>query len=137
MRALIAEDNFTNRRILSRFIQDMFDVDIAADGVEAVEAFKIAYEEGLPYDVIFMDVMMPGKDGLSVVRELREYEAKKGIMGLDGVKVIITSALEGSKDILKAFKAGCEAYIVKPYSRYQIMDKLTELGVAFNKIEKS
>ncbi|HED09506.1 MAG TPA: response regulator [Caldithrix abyssi] len=128
MRALIVEDNFTNRKILQRFLKDISETDIAVDGVEAVAAFKTALDEKAPYDVIFLDIMMPNKDGMEVLREIRQYEQELGIMGLDGVKVIMTSALEGNHDILNAFKAGCEAYIVKPYTRSDINSKLAELG---------
>ncbi len=128
MRALIVEDNFTNRKILQRFLKDISEVDIAVDGVEAVTAFKSAMDENTPYDVVFLDIMMPNKDGMEVLREIRDYEQQHGILGLDGVKVIITSSLEGNYDILNAFKAGCEAYIVKPYTRRDINSKLAELG---------
>ncbi|RMH65000.1 MAG: response regulator [Calditrichaeota bacterium] len=133
MRALIVEDNFTNRKILNRFVEEYFEVDIAANGNEACEAFYQAHQEGQPYSVIFLDVMMPEKDGLTVVEEIRAFEAQQGIRGLDGVKIIITSALEGSKDILNAFKAGCEAYIVKPFSRSEINARLEELGIVFQR----
>lgn len=128
MRALIVEDNFTNRKILQRFLEDKFETDIAVDGLEAVAAFQEALSEGKPYNVIFLDIMMPNKDGMEVLRDIREYEEKRGIMGLDGVKIIMTSSLEGNHDILNAFKAGCEAYIVKPYNKQQIEARLAELG---------
>ncbi len=128
MRALIVEDNFTNRKILQRFLKDISETDIAVDGLEAVTAFKSALDDDIPYDVIFLDIMMPHKDGMQVLREIRQYEQEHGINGLDGVKVIMTSALEGNHDILNAFKAGCEAYIVKPYTRRDINMKLAELG---------
>jgi len=73
--------------------------------------------------------MMPKKDGQQVLKEIRAYEEERDVVGLDGVKIIMTTALDDSKSVLNAFKAGCEGYIVKPYNRQKIYGKLEELGL--------
>ncbi len=129
MKALIVEDDSTSRKILERFLNDIFKTDIAIDGEEACMAFKQAFTGDDKYDVVFLDIMMPKKDGLEVLDELRKFEEKNGVLGLDGVKIIMTSALDDSRNILNAFKGGCEGYIVKPYSKKNIYDKIEELGL--------
>jgi len=129
MKALVVEDNFTSRKVLVHMLADLMEYDIAVNGDEAVVAFKDAYDANKPYDVIFLDIMMPGKDGMAVLSEIRGYENEHGINGLDGVKIIITSGLDDSQSILDAFKSGCEGYIVKPYHKEEIVAKMEELNI--------
>ena len=50
MKTLIVEDDFTSRRLLQRFLAPFSDCDVAVNGKEAVEAFRLALEAGQPYD---------------------------------------------------------------------------------------
>ncbi|KAA3617635.1 MAG: response regulator [Calditrichaeota bacterium] len=129
MKALVVEDDFTSRKVLQKLLIENFETDIAVDGEEAWIAFKQAFTNNEKYDVIFLDIMMPKKDGLQLLIEIRQFEEENGVLGLDGVKVIMTTALDDSKNVLNAFKAGCEGYVVKPYNRQKIYDKLEELGL--------
>ncbi|MCB0283023.1 MAG: response regulator [Calditrichaeota bacterium] len=129
MKALVVEDDFLSRKILLKFLTPYFDCDVATDGDEALEAFKYAFNNNDKYDAVFLDIMMPKKNGLEVLQEIREFEHDKDIMGLDGAKIIMTTALDDSKNVLSAFKKGCEGYIVKPYQKEIIIEKLEELGL--------
>ncbi len=129
MRALVVEDDFTSRKILQRLLVVDFETDIAVDGQEACAAFKEAFSSDEKYDVVFLDIMMPIKDGLEALKEIRHFEEESNVLGFDGVKIIMTTALDDSKNVVSAFKAGCEGYIVKPYNREKIFNKLIELGV--------
>jgi len=129
MRALVVEDDFTSSKILQRLLVSNFETDIAVDGVEAINAFKSAHEKNAHYDVIFLDIMMPKKDGHQVLKDIREYELENKIDGTSSAKIIMTTALDDSKNVLSAFKSGCEGYIVKPYNKQKIFEKLEELGL--------
>lgn len=63
MKILIVEDDFYSRKILKKFLTAYGEVDIAINGEEAVAAFKLAWEENQPYDLITLDIMMPIMDG--------------------------------------------------------------------------
>jgi two-component system, chemotaxis family, chemotaxis protein CheY len=129
MKALVVEDDFTSSKILQRLLVSNFETDIAVDGVEAIIAFKSAHEKNAHYDVIFLDIMMPKKDGHQVLKDIREYEMENKIDGSSSAKIIMTTALDDSKNVLSAFKSGCEGYIVKPYNKQKIFEKLEELGL--------
>ncbi len=135
MKALVVEDNFTSRKVLIHMLSDLMECDMAVNGDEAVLAFEDAFKNNEPYDVIFLDIMMPGKDGMAVLEEIRTYENQHGINGLDGVKIIITSGLDDSKSILDAFKSGCEGYIVKPYHKEEILVKMEELNLMSTQVD--
>ncbi|WP_319764931.1 response regulator [Maridesulfovibrio sp.] len=128
MRALIAEDEFVGRKLLSTFLSPLFVIDVAVNGQEAVDAFKLAYEEGNPYRLILMDIMMPIQDGLSALKEIREYEKEKGKIG--HCKVIMTTALDDPKTVIRSFHdVEASAFIVKPVEREKLYEELKKIGL--------
>lgn len=127
MKALIVEDDFTSRLLLQRILSPHGEVHLAVDGEEAVTAFKSALEGGQPYDLVCLDIMMPKKDGQAALREMREIEAQRRILGLDGAKVIMVTALSDSKNIIESFASQCESFIVKPLDRSKLLKELRSL----------
>jgi len=129
MKYLIVEDDFAARRLLKRYLSDYGDCDIAVDGHEAVEAFRQAMDEKEPYDLICLDIMMPNMDGREALRAIRQIEHEHGTDGLDGVKVIMTTALGDSENVIGSFREGCEAYIVKPVEKDKLLEEMESLGL--------
>jgi len=129
MKILIVEDDFLSRQVLCKFLSSYGDCDIAVNGREALDAFKIAIDGGEKYDLICLDVMMPEMDGHEALKAIREFEAQKNITGLQCVKIIMTTALGDSKNILKAFKEQCESYLVKPITQEKLHLELKKLGL--------
>ena len=114
MRALVIEDDFTSRRYLQRLLLKWGECDAAANGSEGVQAFWAALEEGRPYDLLCLDIMMPEMDGHEVLRIIRRMEKFSGKAGEQRSRVIITSALADGKNVAKAALEQCDAYLVKP-----------------------
>lgn len=129
MKTLIVEDDFMSRRLLQKILSPYGSCDIAVDGKESVEAFRLALEENQPYDLICLDIMMPKMDGQEVLREIRKIEVEKSIHGLRGAKIIMTTALGDKGNIMKAFKEQCEAYLVKPIDRKKLLKEIRNLGL--------
>lgn len=132
MRTLIVEDDFTSRRILQKFLEPYGETNIAVNGQEAVEAFRMAMEEGNVYDLICLDIMMPEMDGHQVLDEIRGIEEKHGVEIGGGVKIIMTTALVDSDNVLKSFKGMCDAYMTKPVDREELEHKLEYLELTGN-----
>ena len=132
MKCLIVEDNFVARTLMQKLLSKVGECHIAVNGQEAVEAFGDALEGGDPYDLVCLDIMMPEMDGHEALRAMREMEEERGIHGLEGVKVIVTTALGDSKNILGAYRQGCESYIVKPVSKERLFEEIGKLGLAVN-----
>ena len=128
MKCLIAEDHLLSRRILKELLSSRFDCDIAVNGQEAIDSFMLAHESKRPYDVIFMDIMMPVVDGLEALISIRTLERRMEIPHSLAVKVIMTTALDDPRTVVKSFNE-CEAdsYIVKPLSRQKLADELRKL----------
>lgn len=132
MRILIVDDEFCARKLLVKILSEYGDCNVAVNGKEAVEACCIALEEGAPYKLICLDIMMPEMDGQQVLKEIRSLEADNGIFGHQGAKIIMTTALDDSLNFLMAFKEQCEAYIVKPIMKAKLLEKLLELNLIKN-----
>lgn len=129
MKTLIVEDDFTSRKLLQLMLLPLGECDVAVNGKEALDAFRLAASEGKRYDLICLDIMMPEMDGHEVLKEIRRMEEEEGIVGRQAVKVIMTTALDDSKNILKAFNEQCEGYLVKPIEKRQLVEKLYSLGL--------
>ena len=132
MRFLVVEDAPIARKLLTIHLSELGECDAACDGMEGVNAFRDALESGRPYDLICLDIMMPGMDGHRTLKEIRTIEESAGILGLDGVKVIMTTALDDSTNVLGAFSEGCEAYMVKPIRKDQLIVEMQKLGVSLD-----
>ena len=128
MKCLITEDHLLSRRILKELLSPQFDCDIAVNGQEAIDSFQLAHDSKQPYDVIFMDIMMPVIDGMEALQCIRALERKMQIPHALAVKVIMTTALDDPHTVVKSFNV-CEAdsFIVKPISRQKLADELRKL----------
>jgi two-component system chemotaxis response regulator CheY len=120
MRILIAEDDFASRRVILKFLSVYGECDVTVDGMEAIDAFMMALDEGEPYDLICLDIMMPIMDGYQALKNIRDIETERNIPEDKKVKVIMTTALNEEKNVKKAFELGCTVYCAKPID----MDKL-------------
>ncbi len=130
MRVLIVEDDFSSRKILQTIISNHGTCDIAIDGKEAIEAYKMSWLNNTPYDLICMDIMMPNVDGLQALAEIRKIEKEMDIKEKDGVKVIMTTALDDPKTVVESYyKLGATSYIVKPIGKQKLLQELEKLGL--------
>lgn len=127
IKILVVEDDFLSRSLLSKMVSEYGEVEVAVDGIEAVDAVKRSYEGGAAYDLIFLDIMMPRKDGLAALREIREYEEASGISALEICKVVMTTALGDAKNVMTAFGSQCDGYITKPFSKKVIDDQIRKI----------
>ncbi|MBU0480327.1 MAG: response regulator [Proteobacteria bacterium] len=129
IKILIVEDDSISRELLSDFLADLGDVEVAAHGKEAISAVEKTLESGRPYDLICLDIMMPEVDGLAVLKTIREMERRKGLHSGNRSKVIMTSALSEKAVVIAAAQADCDAYLVKPLTHTLLFAKIREVGL--------
>lgn len=130
MKTLIVEDDFISRKIMRELLAPLGDCDIAIDGEEALQAFRLAHEEKRPYDLICMDIMMPNMDGQEALMRIRSIEKELDIQGPHEAKVIMTTALDDPKNVVEAFyKGGATSYIVKPVTKQKLMKEIRSHGL--------
>jgi len=73
--------------------------------------------------------MMPKADGVKVLKAIRDFETKQGIISEQRVKVIMTTALAETDYVHKAFEIGCEAYAAKPIDTNKLIEVIKNLGL--------
>jgi two-component system, cell cycle response regulator DivK len=115
-RILVIEDHGENRRILRLLL--------TSAGYEVIEASTgedgVALAETARPDLIVMDIDLPGVDGYEATRRIKANPALKRIP----IVVVTSYALSG--DDVKAFEAGCDAYVTKPFVPRQLLAKIRE-----------
>jgi len=130
MKSLIVEDDFVCRQIMKDILKKYGDCDVVVDGEEAVQAFRLAWEDNEPYDLICMDIMMPRMDGKEALKLIREFEKKMNIRGINEVKVIMTTAIGDPKTVVESFyKSGATSYQVKPLTEDTILAEIRSFGL--------
>ena len=131
MRTLIVEDDFVSRLILQKMLSPFGQCDLAANGKEAVQAFSIAFNEGKPYDLICLDIMMPEMDGKDALKVIRRLERQQRIQPVYEAKILMVTALDTPKEVVDAFyHGGCTSYLVKPIEKRKLIEKIRELNLA-------
>ncbi len=113
-RVLIAEDEQRISHLLKMYLErESFIVEITDNGEEAM---KKALQE--PFDVIILDILMPGRDGFSVLEELRKTK---------DTPVIMLTAKGEAQDLKRGEELGASDYILKPFSPKDVVLKIKEL----------
>ena len=103
-RLLVVDDDAMNRDMLSRRLaRHGYQVETAADGYEALERLSKH-----SFDLVLLDVMMPGIDGFEVLRRVREGHP------LHALPVIMATARDGRESVVKALQLGANDYVTKP-----------------------
>jgi signal transduction histidine kinase len=112
-RVLVAEDNADMRQYLADVLSRDHEVMAVADGVEALHAIPAFHP-----DLVLSDVVMPGLDGLALVRALREEPATRSI------PAILITARAGEDAALEGLGSGADDYIVKPFSSRELLARV-------------
>ncbi len=116
MRILVVEDEKKVASFIKRGLEEEnFAVDVAYDGDEG-----LYLAENNPYDVILMDLMLPKKDGLSVIRELRDKEISTPVLCL--------TAKDSVEDIVSGLDSGSDDYLTKPFAFGELLARVKALA---------
>ena len=127
MKFLVVEDDLTSRKIMTKMLTPYGECDMVINGVEAVEAFILGWEDKEPYDMLFLDIMLPEMDGQEALKEIRKLEGGYGVKPKNEVPVVMTTALNSPKDVMEAYyRGGCSDYLVKPIDKEKLIDILIE-----------
>ncbi len=118
LRILLAEDNPINQTVVARMLEKSGHIlTLAQNGQEALSMFQTR-----TFDLIFMDVQMPGVDGLTSTRKIRECERGKG--SHIPIVAMTAHALKGDKE--RCLEAGMDGYLSKPVSGRSIQDAIAQ-----------
>lgn len=115
MRLLIVEDNHRLNHVLHMSLTEAgYAVDAVFDGQEGQQ-----FAESVTYDAIILDIMLPGKDGLAICRDLRQ----RGI----NAPILLLTARDTVQDRVRGLDSGADDYLVKPFAMSELLARLRAL----------
>ena len=130
MRILIVDDDYISRTQIKALMLGYGDCDIAPNGEVALALFDAAHGEETPYELISVDVDMPGMSGIDVVNEIRQREDALNVASESKeAKIIMVSAMDDGRNIMTSFRKGAEGYLVKPVTPAKLKETLDEINL--------
>ncbi|RWU05390.1 response regulator [Pseudodesulfovibrio sp. S3] len=125
MRFLIVDDDESVHLYLQAVLASYGTFVTAMSGEEAVDRYSLALKEGHPFDVVMMDIVMPGMDGHKASEIMRAREKAASIAESDRFKLVMITGLVDKVNVDKAFSdSGADSYIVKPLDKDKIIIEL-------------
>ena len=117
---LVVDDEPTIREVVRRYLErDGFKVKEAADGTTALQFIR---DE--PPDLLVLDVMLPGMDGLAITRQLRDPERPAPLLAEGAIPIIILTAKTGEHDRIHGLELGADDYVTKPFSPQELVARV-------------
>jgi putative nucleotidyltransferase with HDIG domain len=129
MKILIADDELQVLKLMTRMMARYGECEAIESGKAALEAFKTAHENGVPFDLITLDISMPDIDGLDALFQIREIEKNTKVPANKRVAIIMVTGSTDKDTIVTAIQAGCNEYVSKPFNRATIEKKLIKVGL--------
>ncbi len=118
-RILGVDDNQTNRLVLTRMLEGFgCNVDTVASGNKAIEVLRNAKHSGVPYQVVLLDMQMPGMDGEQVARAIKSDPL------IRDSKIIVLTSMGQRGDATRLEALGCAGYLLKPVKLQMLFDAL-------------
>ncbi len=120
LRVLLAEDNRTNQKVATIMLERLgHQVVVASNGAEAVDALRTE-----PYDLVLMDVQMPGMDGLEATRRIRGGQSGDANLRVP-IVAMTAHAMKGDRE--RCLESGMDAYLAKPIQPADLRDVIDRL----------
>ncbi len=112
-RVLVIDDDAVTIRLMEKLLEDRYDISTASSGLKALEMICNS-----SFDLVLLDWMLPGMDGLSLLIALKADETTKDM------PVLFVSGMTESEHINKGLEAGAAGFLSKPFSKNQILESI-------------
>lgn len=136
MKILILDDELVSRAKMEVLMSTFGKCITVQDGQQAILEFKRAWEMGVPFNLVTLDIEMPGISGEQVLAQIREYETQAAVAPEKRALIFMVTGLSGKEQVLKCLSCGCQDYIVKPFNIKIIQEKLRNFGIFCDPAEK-
>lgn len=129
MKTLIVEDDPVSRFILETTLRVHGPTTLLFNGSQASARILQALDEGQPFDLVTLDIMMPEVDGQTALRQIREAENRFGLPPASRSRIVMTTALDDQKNVFAAREGACDGYLVKPIRKAALLALVRQLGL--------
>ena len=119
IRVLMIDDNVKLIGAVKEYFKNNNEIDIVLESYDGLEGFKTIKENQNDYDVIILDLIMPKKDGIYVLEQMKEYNIDK--------KVIVATSYNASEVIKEVSEYGVNYFILKPFDLIDLAKRITEV----------
>jgi two-component system, chemotaxis family, chemotaxis protein CheY len=128
IKCLIVDDEVFCREFVATLLRSTAECHQANNGTDALEKYSAALASSEPYDLVILDVMMPGMNGHDAAKAIRSLEKAQKID--KKVSIVMLTALNSANDAMESFcRAQSAAYLVKPVSKEGLFNVVTKLGL--------
>ena len=128
MKCLIVDDEVFCREFVVTLLRDIARCEQASEGNAALAKFTQAQQSEEPYDLVILDIMMPGMSGHDTAKAIRALEKERN--SAKKVNIIMLTALNSANDAMESFcEAQSAAYLVKPVSKDGLFNVISKLGL--------
>ncbi|MGE7604259.1 response regulator transcription factor [Peribacillus sp. NPDC097675] len=114
MKVLVVEDNVSLLESIRQILEDEYEVDTASNGEDGLFLAQQSI-----YDIILLDVMLPGMDGFEIIRQMREAKIDTSVLFL--------TAKDSLEDRVKGLELGGDDYLVKPFQAAELKARIRAL----------
>jgi DNA-binding response OmpR family regulator len=118
-RILVIEDEKHIQRLIKMILEKQtYEVTLKSNGEEGLDEISSA---NTPFDLILLDIMMPGMDGIEVLRNIKSKDETKSI------PVMMLTALAQENVVVEGIKLGAKDYIRKPFSPKELIERVSKV----------
>lgn len=129
MRILVVDDDLVSRKKMEKILEEFGDCFLVESGSDAIKIFREAWGMGVPFDLVSLDIGLPDMSGIEVLKNIRRIEKEKAIAKDKLSRIMMVTSHADQNMVLGSVEAGCNNYIVKPFSREKVVEKLEHLGL--------
>ncbi len=120
MKILLVEDNLLNQKVVMfNLKRHNYQITAVTNGDDALREIK-----NNTFNLVLMDIMLPGKNGFEITRDIRNYEKEKGISNAVPIIALTANTMDNDRD--KCIEAGMNGYLSKPFTAIELADKVKE-----------
>jgi two-component system chemotaxis response regulator CheY len=130
MRILLVDDDPDMLALLEHYLAPFGEVVRCPDGACALETFRQALDTGAPFQLVCLDIRMLGMGGQQVLLALRRAEQGAGVGAAQRARIVMTTGIAERAHVLRALAAGCDGYLLKPFSRDDLLTRIAAMGIA-------
>ncbi len=120
MKILLVEDNLLNQKVVMfNLKRQNYQITAVTNGDDALREIK-----NNSFNLVLMDIMLPGKNGFEITRDIRNYEKEKGISNAVPIIALTANTMDNDRD--KCIEAGMNGYLSKPFTAIELANKVKE-----------